>query len=82
MEGYKILSLKMNQLQRKDTADIVVAVAKLLDIEIDKKDISITHSLAENKRSNQPLAIIARFYRGARQRCFWLLAFIRRPEGG
>ena len=56
--------------EKENTAAIVVALAKLLDIEIDKKDISISHRLAENKRSTEPPAINARLVGRKCQKCY------------
>ena len=52
--------------EKEDTAEIVMEVAKALDVPISRSDISIAHRLPTKPSRNdnqlpQPLAIIARF---------------------
>jgi len=47
--------------ENENTDDLLVGVCKLLDVDLDRRDISVSHRLALATESNQQPTIIARF---------------------
>jgi len=54
---FQVLAWKENE----NTDDLLVGVCKLLDVDLDRRDISVSHRLAPATESNQQPTIIARF---------------------
>jgi len=59
-----VLVLEFQELAWKDnknTDDLLVNVYILLDVDLDRMDLGVSHKLAPETESNQQLTIIARF---------------------
>jgi len=59
-----VLVLEFQELAWKDnknTDDLFVNVYILLDVDLDRMDLGVSHKLAPETESNQQLTIIARF---------------------
>ena len=56
--------LEFQGLASKENTDDLVGVCKLLNVDLDRRDISVSHRLAPATESNQQPAIITRFCSG------------------
>jgi len=59
-----VLKLEFQELAWKDnknTDDLSLSMSILLDVDLDRMDLGVSHRLAPETESNQQLTIIARF---------------------